>query len=562
MKNFFKLILFFSVFIFLINLNAATVSSVFSDNMVLQQGKPIPVWGNGKPGEVVTAELNSSSKSSTINSEGKWKIIFDEMNYGGLYELKIFSKEDTIKFSNVMIGEVWLCSGQSNMEMPVGGWGRVKNYLQEIAAAKYDSIRLLFIPPTLGPEPQKEVPNDGWKICSPENIDEFSAVAYFFGRELYEKLKVPIGLIDVTKGGTPIESWMSDESFKDFPEFNDRINFVKSSNKIQLDSIYRAYKKNYLLWLKDLEKKDAGFYKENHWFSTTDLSSWEKMNIPTVWENAGLPYYDGVVWFKKEITLPDDWLGQNLILSLGPIQDYDITFFNGTKIGEQKKRDNLSVYNVDKNLTEKKDCEITVRVFDAYGIGGIWGKPEMIYLKNEKGEKINLAGEWYYKPTFDINKENFLPPENPRLDRFPEILFNGMISPLIGFGIKGVLWYQGESNAERAFQYRKLFPIMIKSWRRCWKDDSLSFYFVQLANYKAKKDKPKDDSWAELREAQALALSLNNTGMAVTIDLGDAVNVHYKNKQEVGRRLALIALNKNYNSNVEYSGPVFDHFTN
>ncbi len=533
--------------------------SFFSDNMVLQKGIEIPVWGTGNPGDTIKALLHNQVVTTVVGDDKTWKIKFSTEDYGGPYELKIISGDTTV-LKNIMIGEVWLCSGQSNMEMPLGGWGMVKNYKEEIANANYGSIRLLFIPPTLASSPQKDVKSEGWKECTPENAEEFSAVAYFFGRDLYNKLKVQIGLIDVTKGGTPIESWMSKETLKDFPEFDEKANFVASSNKAVFDSVNRAYKLAYSNWMKELDAKDPGFGKGNEWFNEIDLSRWKEMKIPGAWENAGLPGYDGVVWFKKEINLPDGWLNQNLTLSIGQVQDNDIAYFNGTKIGEQKKRDVLSIFTVNKNLVTKNKCDITVRIFDAYGPGGMWGKPDMVYIQNEKGEKISLAGEWYYKPAFDLHKESFISPENPRLDKYPSILFNGMISPLTGYGVKGILWYQGESNAERAYQYRSLFALLIKSWRDYWHDDSLPFYIVQLANYKEKKEKPKDNSWAELREAQSLALNLNNTGMAVTIDIGDAVNIHYKNKQEAGRRLALIALNKNYGFKEEYSGPVFNHY--
>ncbi len=535
------------------------VSSIFTDNMVLQKGIEIPVWGTGEPGTSISINIHDQTVGTAVKPDGTWKTDLKPEGYGGPYTLKIIST-DTIKLKNVMIGEVWFCSGQSNMEMPVGDWGRVKNYKNEIKEAAYDSIRLLFIPPTLATEPEKEVKNPGWKICSPENIDKFSAVAYFFGRELYKKLRVPIGLIDVTKGGTPIESWMKKSTLKDYSYLKRRINFVSNSSKAAFDSMYRAYKHDYLNWLGEIREKDQGYTDSTPWYKIIDISDWDSMKIPSVWENEGLPGYDGVVWFKKDISLPDGWLNHDLVLSLGPIQDYDITYFNGVKIGEQKKRDLLSVYNVPGNLVDKNNCEITVRILDNYGIGGIWGNPNDIYLQNEKGEKIFLSGDWKYKPTVDINKEGNQAPKIVRLDRLPTVLFNGMVSPVIPFGVRGILWYQGESNAERAFQYRSLFPEMIKSWRYCWNDDSLPFYFVQIANYKEKEDKPSGSSWAELREAQSLALELKNTGMAVTIDIGDAVNVHYKNKEEVGRRLALIALNKNYGSNVEYSGPMFDNY--
>ena len=536
------------------------ISSIFTDNMVLQKGINIPIWGRGIPGSKIEIHFHNQFVKTKVNNKGLWKADLTPENYGGPYQLSIISK-DTIKLKNVMVGEVWLCSGQSNMEMPVEDWGRVKDYKKVVANANYKNIRLLFIPPTLAPEPQKSVENSGWKICNSKNIKEFSAVAYFFGRELYKKLKVSIGLIDVTKGGTPIESWMDRASLKEYPNWQKKINFVHNSNTVVFDSIKKAYKLNYKNWLKRIEAIDLGYTSSEPWYKNIDISSWKNMKLPSVWEKEGLPNFDGVVWFKKKISIPDNWLNKKLILSLGPIQDYDITYFNGVKVGDQKRRDALSVYKIPSKLVNKNVCTITVRVLDNYGIGGIWGNEKYLFIKNEDGNKISLKGNWKYKPTVNINNNENKPPQRPRLDRYPTILFNGMIAPLINYGIKGFLWYQGESNASsEAYVYRKLFPKLIKSWRQYWGDDNLPFYFVQLANYKAKKDKPTDDDWADIRESQGLALNLKNTGMAVTIDIGDSVNIHYKNKQEVGRRLSLIALNKDYGFKVGYSGPLYNHY--
>ncbi len=553
MKN---LLYYIAFLLFVINPRcaAASVSEIFSDNMIFQKGKNIVIWGEGKPEEIVEIIFNSESKRSTVDSSGNWKVSFDPMKYGGPYEMKIIS-EDTLRFKNIFIGEVWVCSGQSNMNMPLGGWGRVNNYKEEIASADFDSIHILTIPLNLKRSPASKVKTSGWKVCNPETIENFSAVAYFFGRELYRKLKVPIGLVSVSKGGTPIESWMNAETLSDMEEYKPVLDSVSKMTALDFDSINSNYKLNYLSWLDEIDKVDSGFTQQLQWYGNINTKNWKRMTIPTVWENAGLPDYDGVVWFKKKIIIPDNWEGKDLILSLGAIQDYDITFINGNKVGEQLRRNHQSVYIIDKSLIDTNEIEITVRILDNYGVGGIWDKPEEIFISNGE-EKITLAGEWLYKPSVEFTNDNY-PPENPNPHKLPTVLYNGMINPLTKFPVGGIIWYQGESNAREAYRYGELFSKMISDWRGEWDDPNLPFYFVQLAGYKEKKKTPEADAWAELREAQSSALKLENTGMATAIDIGDEVDVHPKNKQEVGRRLSLIALNKNYGKNIEYSGPVF-----
>lgn len=290
------------------------------------------------------------------------------------------------------------------------------------------------------------------------------------------------------------------------------------------------------------------WYSDN--YSYTD---WKRMQIPIAWEFGGLAEFDGVVRFKKEVNLEGEFLDSYLTLELGAVQDIDITFVNGVKLGEQLKRNDLSQYVVPKNILRNGKNIISMFILDNYGVGGLWDKYDPIELSNNHGEKISLAGEWFYKTSVNLDTITYKSPKRPLISRYPIVLYHGMISPIIPFGMCGIIWYQGESNSRNVFEYRKLFKEMITDWREKW-DNDFTFLFVQLANYKKHKEKPSDDTCAEIRESQSKALELDNTGMATAIDIGDAADVHPKNKQEVGRRLALLALAKDYDQNIIYSG--------
>ncbi|NOY78525.1 MAG: 9-O-acetylesterase [Calditrichaeota bacterium] len=540
-----------------------TVSALFGSNMVLQRGMKLPVWGTAEPGGQVRVELGSFRKQGTAGKDGKWKVVFNPLPAGGPYTLKIIGR-DTTSFRNVMVGEVWLCSGQSNMEMPLGGWGKIRNYKQEIAAADYPTIRLFQVEKTMSTRPDSVVRSDGWKVCSPETVPEFSAAAYFFGRNLSEKLHVPIGLIESAWGGTVVEAWTSAASLDTFPEFTKILQEMKTG-QFSKDRIFTVYQKKLAGWRKQVFGKIArlGDFKA-HWESPQlDDSGWKTMRLPTFWERAGFKNLDGVVWFRKTVTLPASWQGKGATLSLGPVNDADNTYFNGMKVGGLSYHEWPRRYPIPDSLIHAGKNVIAVQVLDIGGKGGLYGKPEQLKLISQTGASVSLAGPWRFHISRIALDAKKLPrqPSVPRLSNQPSVLFNAMIAPLIPFPIRGVIWYQGESNADRAYQYRKLFKALIQDWRNHWGEGDFPFLFVQLANYMPRKPEPSEDAWAELREAQTMALSLPNTGMAVTIDIGNAKDIHPKNKQEVGRRLALIARHLVYGDSVDYSGPMYQSMT-
>ena len=537
-----------------------SLPAIFTDNMVLQQQSDVPVWGKADPGEkvAVTTSWNSQSYEATTGSDGKWMVKVKTPAAGFTpCEISIKGK-NTIRLKNVLIGEVWICSGQSNMEMPLAGWGKVMNYQQEIAEANYPAIRLLHVANTSANHPQDDVKleGNGWVECSPATIPEFSSVAYFFGRNLLKNRNIPVGLIDTNWGGTVAEAWTSASTLKRMPDFAGEVKQIESmSNEEEME----AYHEKFAAWEKEMKETDQGYSDGKAVWASLDFndSGWETMSLPGPWEKQ-LNAFDGIVWFRKTIDLPASMRGKELTLSLSTIDDNDLTFCNGEVIGSTNGYDKSRVYQIPARLTKNEKLQLTVWVLDTGGDGGFYGDAVNLFLSRGK-DKVSLAGDWKYRIGADLKSIDPVPQNPAGNPNRPSVLYNAMIHPLIPFTIRGAIWYQGESNADRACQYRDLFPSMIADWRKQWNAD-FDFYFVQLANFMAKDEEPKESAWAELREAQLMTLHLDKTGMAVIIDIGDADNIHPKNKQEVGRRLALIARANTYNEDIDYSGPLYKNY--
>jgi sialate O-acetylesterase len=530
--------------------------SVFSDNMVLQQKTNAAIWGKATAGKAVkiTVSWNKINYGTITDASGNWKIKVATPGYGGPYTITI-SDGELLVLNNVLIGDVWICSGQSNMEMPLAGWGKILNNEKEIAEAKFPNIRLLQADHITSNSPinDAKVANGGWQECSPKYIAEFSSTAYFFAHEVYEKTKIPIGLIHTSWGGTIAEAWTSAESLKKMTDFSAAVDKIQKSAKNPSTISYEEKVQN---WVKTITEKDSGYQAGQAKWASAETTNWKNMTLPTLWEDAALKNFDGIVWFTKKITLPENWKTNGVKLNLGTIDDNDITFVNGVKVGETVGYNVGRSYVIPANLLKDGENTITVRVFDSGGGGGVYGEAKDLNLTNNKTEKISLAGDWKYKVGLDFKNVEAKPYEEDGPNR-PTVLYNAMIHPYLQFSIKGAIWYQGESNADRAYQYRELFPVMIKDWRQKWGQGDFPFYFVQLANFMQVDNAPVESAWAELREAQQKTLGLPNTGMATIIDIGDAKDIHPKNKQEVGRRLALIALAKTYGQKINYSGPVY-----
>ncbi len=535
-----------------------SLNPLFTDNMVLQQKLEIPIWGTATPGSRVDISFKSQQKEAVAGEKGHWMVKLSPEEAGGPFKLSVRG-ENAVTIHNVMVGEVWLCSGQSNMEMAVGGNGKVKNYKEEIAHANYPQIRLFKVDKVMAHTPQNGLKGSGWQVCSPETIPEFSAVAYFFGRDLNRQLNVPVGLIESAWGGTVVEAWTSGKTLKEFPGFRKAVETIEADKRTEAEKT-RDFKKEQKVWPDKIEEilKASGTLDHGYQNPVYGAGTWKTMNLPGIWEDKGLQNTDGVVWFRKDVALPRGWAGKDLTLSLGKINDYDLTWFNGQRVGRGTDVADYRVYKIPGDIVKAGKGIITVEVLDIGNVGGLYGPAKDMKLVNGD-QSIDLTGEWKYKVDpvkINVGELPEKPDQNAGVNR-PTVLFNGMIHPLLPYGIRGVIWYQGESNAPRAYQYRQLFPAMIRDWRSWWKEGDFPFLFVQLANFMSVKPESEDDAWAELREAQTMALKLPHTGMAVTIDIGEAKNIHPKNKQEVGRRLALNALALVYDKDIPFSGPLY-----
>lgn len=547
-----------------------SLPGIFAADMVLQRGIPVPVWGRGPAGATITVRFAGQVKSTTVAPDGRWRLDLDSLQGSAKPQpLSVSSSPEAENgdktFENVVVGEVWICSGQSNMEWTVA---RSRDPEKEAVGATYPQIRCFKVPHVSTFEPQQDLPGS-WTVCGPDTVLNFTAVGYFFGRDLHEKLRVPIGLISTNWGGTPAESWTSVpvlQQHADWETFKNRIDQMRQQ---QQPGGKERYERELAEWNRLTRGTgrhiDPGMGPEEAAFAKGPGAKWKTMKLPGLWEQQGLPA-DGVVWFARTIELPEKMNRHDLLLDLGPIDDYDTTFFNGVKVGEADRSDpdawkKPRRYPVSGKIVKGGKNTIAVRVFDHYGGGGFGGKPEQLrLLDSDQKPLMNLAGTWQYKVALHLPPR----PRKPggRMGWLPGGLYNAMIAPLIPYAIRGAIWYQGESNAGRAFQYRSLFSDMIRCWRHNWQQGDFPFYFVQLANFRTKQVEPADDAWAELREAQTMALQLKNTGMAVIIDIGEAKDIHPKNKQDVGRRLARIARNKLYGeTRLVYSGPRYKSMT-
>ena len=530
--------------------------SMFSDNMVLQQQADAPIWGEAKPMKTVkvTTSWDGKTYETQADKEGKWKLSVRTPEAGGPYELTLTDGQKLV-LKNVMIGEVWICSGQSNMEMPLEGWGKIMNYQKEVSAADYPNIRLLHVEHVTSTQPESDIKvrDNGWQVCSPQTIPNFSATAYFFGREISEKQNVPVGLIHTSWGGTNVESWISGKVLQEMPDFSNVVEEVRAMPD------KTAMKAEYLKTLEAWNNRvDEGFAagKPVRAEVSLDDSNWAKMKFPGMVEEQGLNGFDGLIWLRRTVDIPASWAGKKVQLILGTIDDNDITYWNGREVGRTTGYSIQRNYTVPSKLVKAGQLSLAIRIVDT---GGGCGMPNDLYLRSANGEQISLAGEWKYQVAADARKDGMPPKDMSENPNLPTSLYNAMSHPLVPYGIRGAIWYQGENNASRAYQYRELFPLVIENWRKDWGKD-FPFYFVQLANFKPVSQKPVDSDWAELREAQTRTLSVANTGMAVIIDKGEANDIHPKDKQAVGHRLALIARAKTYGEQMPYSGPMYHSY--
>jgi sialate O-acetylesterase len=529
------------------------LNPLFSDHVVLQRDVPVPVWGWAEPGQRIKVALAGQSVETTANDQGKWSAKLGPYPAGGPHVLEVTGPK-SVEVKDILIGDVWVCSGQSNMEWPLI---LANNAEKEVASASYPRLRVFTVPKTIALEPRATV-DASWQVCTPQTAPGFSAVGYFFGRELGRELNVPIGLIHTSWGGTVAEAWASAGALEAMPDFQKALEEIPAETAEQ-DKPRMKFEDAMAVWWK---KNDPGTSEQPPWSDPKlDATSWKTMKLPGHWEQGGLPGFDGLAWFRKDVTLPDTWDAKAATLSLGPIDDRDSTFINGVAVGQMNAWNAPRNYKVPAGLLKAGRNVIAVRVLDTAGNGGFAGEDKDLKLTpagDLKAEPISLAGDWAYKASTPLGQLSTPPELTATNPNKVTVLYNGMIAPLKPFPIKGAIWYQGESNAGRAAQYRKLLPTMIQDWRAAFESGDFPFYIVQLANFLPVQKQPVESAWAELREAQYLTTkALPNVGLALAIDIGDAVDIHPRNKQDVGRRLALNALASAYGKDVECSGPVY-----
>ena len=549
-KNYKQYLLIFVCYYFTANANAVVKPNIiFSDDMVLQRDKVIPVWGTANDGEKVNIEF-VGQKYVTEAKNGKWYLKLNPVKAGGPFEMKIVGT-NTILIKNILMGDVWLCSGQSNMEYEL--YKSAEKYSNEIATSANNQIRQFLVKRKIGFNTSNDIESvNGWQAASPATVPNFTAVGYFFAKALYEKYKVPIGIINSSYGGTPAEAWMNENSLKDFPNYY--ANAMKYKDADLVDKTIEQDKVMVDNWYKKVNDGDIGSIEK--WYDLIyNSSDWKTMQMPSFWqENNLIDVNARVVWFKKEINIAADDLGKDAVLKLGNIIQRDITYFNGVMVGTTGNKYLDRKYLIAAKLLKVGKNVITIRVLNESGDAGfIKDKPYQLELNKKI---IELKGDWQYKLSSISN--SLQRGEIISFQKEPTSMYHGMLEPLVGYAIKGVIWYQGESNISKNKEYRQLFTSLITQWRKEWGQGDFPFLFVQLANNNSAKSEPGESNLAALQEAQQQTLALPNTGMAVANDLGEWNDVHPKNKLDVGNRLALIAQKVAYGDDkVVYSGPVY-----
>ena len=554
--------------------------ALFSDHMVLQRDIKVPVWGWAEPGETVTVKFADQKKKVKTDKTGKWMVRLDAMkasNDGGA--IVVWGQESGareqgagVTFTNVVVGDVWLCAGQSNMDYEFAGGRRgQRNLLAEFdAEANYPAIRHFAVPETSAVGEQGDMENaSGWQVCSPATVKAFSAVGYFYGRLIHKETGVPVGLICSAVGGTKIESWARAKELGKVEGCEEAVAAVVERAEDVRKGTF-TMEKAMDVWA---DKNDPGSTAKASWNAPAhDGSDWNRVKVPSRWGETDvgeLKPFRGIVWLRRTVDIPAGLAGKDLVVSLGKIDDRDTTFFNGVKIGGSVQYDERRLYKVSGTQVVAGKSVIAVRVWNGWGDGGIWGDPKelSVYPVAHEDQKISLAGDWRYKKGLP---SSMMPAAPMRMgvrsrENVATGLYNGMIAPIVPYAIRGAIWYQGESNGGEGGSYMHKTRALVEGWRNVWAQGEFPFYYVQLANFQDPGENPEGgDGWAKTRMAQFRALDIKNTGMAVAIDLADENNpgdVHPENKKDVGERLALWALAKDYGKKITFSGPLYKSMT-
>ena len=526
-------------------LSQIKLPSLVSDSMVLQRNQNVKIWGWATPGENITVSFRQKTHKAVTGSDKKWAITLPPMKEGGPYDMVIKGSNE-ITVHNILVGDVWLCSGQSNMEFPMS---RVMGkYAEDVARSASLPIREFAVKQRYSFSPVTTDVEGSWKPANPATIGRFSAVGYFLAQSLYDKYKVPIGILHSSWPGTPAESWISEKGLQPFPHY---IEIAKQyADSAYSNGLLRKEKQETDEWYRNVNRNNKSIVESN----------WKQMTIPGYWEQQGEPNLDGIVWIRKKINVPAGFANDKVSLELGLVDDIDSTFINGQFVGYSNNRYLPRKYAIPAGLLKPGENTIRIRILDNGGAGGI--APGKTYRLTNGTASIELSGQWDYQVT---SVANAALPAPTRIFYKPVCLYYGMIEPISWYAIKGAAWYQGEANTgpSKAFEYRSLLPAMIREWRSIWQQGNFPFLIVQLANYMQPKEQPAESGWAMLRESQSvIAATEPNCGLAVAIDIGEANDIHPFDKKNVGIRLALQAEKVAYgDKTVVASGPAYQSMT-
>ncbi len=552
MRHYFLTILFSTFFILPVEAQLK-VSKLFSDHAVLQRDQPIKVWGWADKGTSILFSFNGKKRTVRSDNQGKWMVTLPAMKAGGPYEMTITNLAETITLQDILIGDVWICSGQSNMEWTVSN---SNDATTEIEEAKDKGIRHFKVPLSYAKAPEETLAGGAWQVTNSETVGDFTAVGYYFAKELRKHVDIPIGLLNTSWGGSRIEPWMSAGTLN-LGDPEKAIAQILENAKNE----YAAKTAKLKAAFPDLSAEEKGMKNGVAIWADEkiDVSKWMKLKVPYIWESQGYDGFDGTAWYRTTFDLTEAETKDKITLALGKIDDSDITWVNGQKVGETIQSWNTQrLYTVAPEALKAGKNTIAIRVEDTGGGGGIHGEAADVYVKTN-AQKIALSGEWDFRLDAMMSSDYL-----NQANQIPTLLYNKMIFPIKNYAIKGVLWYQGESNAgsaKDAEEYEALFADMIHNWRTDFRSGEFPFLYVQLANWLPPQDAGADSNWATLRASQTNVLKVKNTAQAVIIDIGEADDIHPRNKQDVGLRLSLAARHLAYGEDIDYQSPMYQsHF--
>lgn len=531
---------------------AVKLPSIVGDGMILQRDQELKIWGWADPGEQVTVTFRDKKYDATTDASGQWQIAMKPLEPGGPDPMRIAASNE-ITLEDVLVGDVWLCSGQSNMTHAFNRWQ--ERYAKEIAEADISEIRQFHVPtnPVLT-GPLHDFADLEWKRATPENVLNFTVIGYFFAKKLYDEYQVPQGIINSSVGGTRIEAWTSEEGFQEFPEILETIERNKDTEYVdRVNAEAKADRESD----GPQPERDKGLTGPVKWFEPGyEPLNWKRINIPGYWEDQGVRDLDGVVWYRREIEIPESMTGVEARVKLGRIRNADEFYVNGQKVGNTTYEYPQRGYTIPPGVLKPGKNLFVVRVINQYGKGGFI--PDKPYYLEANDQTIDLKGYWTYKVG-----EAYTPQRQYKqgisAQEQPASLYNGMIAPFTNYAIRGMLWYQGESNAGNPEAYRTLLPNLIQDWRDQWGLDEATFLIAQLPNFMEVDYLPAESNWALMREAQMhAAQEVPNTGLGINIDLGEWNDIHPGDKKPVGERLALQAMKLSYgDEDIVASGPVY-----